>query len=877
MLKMLLKIILLAALLLFKVEVYGDDFEKSSSNYWQLSSEKHKALTGKVKVSKVTKSSKFTLDIDQLSHYLTIDTKPIVSIPLANGGFVKFKLIPTNVMAPELAKKYSNIRTFDGIQIDNPQNKGKFDLTPHGFHGVFSYFGKKVYVDPLYQGDNRNYQSYFRDDSLPLDGAKYNIKRSPIQHGSLLNLALEKSNKRDFKSSALGNLYTYKIAISATGEYSAFHGGTKELALAAIVTLVNRINEVYQQDVAVKFELVAQNDAIIFLDAATDPFDNTDNDIDVNSDVINNAIGVDNYDIGHVVGTGGGGLASLGAVCSSFKAEGVTGSRVPTNDAFYIDYVAHEIGHQFGANHTFNGTTSACDGNRSSSSAYEVGSASTIMGYAGICGEESLQNNSDPYFHIHSVDQIKAFIQGPTGSSCGTSVAKTNQAPEVDAGTDHIIPARTAFILSGQATDSENDNLTYSWEEFDLGTASASKVEAQTDDGSRPLFRNFVPKTTASRSFPQLADLVNNQNTFGESLPTTDRDLNFRLVVRDAQNNLADDAIKITVVSNNEGFHVIEPSINAAWNGGQQTLTWNTASSELAPINCSAVDIFLSQNSATSFEWLLVSNTANDGSELVNLPHLETNQGRVKIACSNNVFFAMNVSDISIISDGSTFDSKPEFLAQVVLTVAEDQSLTLNKSDFSFVNNLQIDSLIIGAGSNYQVNGNSITPTSNYNGDLSVLITATKGEFTSDVFMANVSVSAVNDLPVSNNDSASVEQDSSNNVIDVLANDNDVDNDTLTLTAVNYSGTGSVNISDNKVSYTPATGFSGSETLTYTIDDGNQGSSNASLTITVKAKVVVVDNNTNSSSSGGGSAWWLINLLLLVFISKCRYNKQKIN
>lgn len=862
-----LKALLLISLLFFKNYVYGQHLESLTSEYWQLSTHGTKPLEGKVTVSRASKASEFTLNINQLRQHLNVSHNQFVSIPLPNGNYVEFKLFPTKIMALELAQKYPNIRTFDGIQIDNPQNKGKFDLTPHGFHGVFSYYGKQVYLDPLYRGDNLTYQSYFRENALPLGSAKFYRKLPPREHALLLGEYNAMVINNQLQRNAIGNLHTYKIAISATGEYSAFHGGTKELALAAIVTLLNRINEVYQQDVAIKLELVAQNDAIIFLDAATDPFENTDNDIDVNSDVINNAIGVNSYDIGHVVGTGGGGLASLGAVCSVFKAEGVTGSPVPTNDAFYIDFVAHELGHQFGANHTFNGTTSSCDGNRSSSSAYEVGSASTIMGYAGICGEENLQNNSDAYFHIHSIDQIRSFMQGPTGSSCGTIEPKTNQTPEVDAGTDQIIPARTAFMLSGQATDVETDSLTYSWEEFDLGTASASKLEAKTDDGSRPLFRNFVPKSTASRSFPNLVDLVNNQSSFGESLPTTDRDLNFRLVVRDTQGNLADDAIKVTVVANNEGFHVIEPSISASWNGGQQAVTWNTANSELAPINCNQVDIYLSQNSATSFEWLLINKTPNDGNELVNLPHLITTLGRIKIACSDNVFFAINASDISINSDGSFFDSKPEFISQAVLTLSEDQSLTINKSDFSFVNNLKVDAVIIGAGDNYQVSGNTITPTGNFNGNLAVAITATKGEFTSDVFTASVSVNAVNDLPISNNDSANVEQDSSNNIIDVIANDSDVDNDTLTLTAVNYSGIGSVSISDNKVSYSPAAGFSGGETLMYTINDGNQGNSSASLNISVKAKSVVVDNaNNNGSSSGGGSVWWLLSFLLLTLI-----------
>ncbi|MBL4908539.1 MAG: cadherin-like domain-containing protein [Alteromonadaceae bacterium] len=844
--------------------------------------------------SKATQARIFQVDAQLLTQQLLDNKSPLIAVPLPNGQFVNFRLTANTVMPATLAAKYPNIRSFDGMQINNATHQGKFDITPQGFHGVFFYRGKKVFVDPVYRGNKQLYHSYFRADAQPLITASLYKKQQPRQ---LFKQAINRL--KNTNTSVINNpeINTYRLAISATGEYTAFQGGTKNLALAAIVTMVNRLNEVYQQDVSIKFQLVAQNDALIFIDASTDPFDNTDNDIDANANVINNAIGETNYDIGHVVGTGAGGLAGLGVVCSSFKAQGVTGSSVPTNDAFYIDFVAHEIGHQFNANHTFNGTTDSCSGNRSGSSAYEVGGASTIMGYAGICGEENLQFNSDAYFHIHSIDQIDSFIQGKP--SCGVHVAKTNQAPNVDAGSDFSIPARTAFTLIGSASDTENDNLTYSWEEFDLGTASASKIEAQTDDGSRPLFRNFIPKNNAARTFPQLSDLINNKVTFGETLPTTTRDLNFRLVVRDDQNNINDDAIKVSVLASDTGFNIIEPSANASWNSDQQTVTWYTAQTELAPINCSQVDIWLSNDSGNSFAWLLLEKTNNDGSEQVNLPALNTDKGRIKVSCSRGGFFAFSTSDINIVSNGSNFDSKPEFIAQNNLALDEDQNITLSSANFTFINNLVVDSLIVGAGSNYQVIDNNITPTANFNGELTVPVTATKGQYTSDVFMASVIVNAVNDLPIAEDDSVQVEQDSSNNIFDVLNNDSDIDNDILSLSAIDYSGAGSVSISDNKVSYSPVLGFSGNDSFSYTIDDGAQGTSNATVTIVVNAKAIVDNGNSkasNSSSSGGSvslllGAWWLvfmrrllklplasskslIAILLLFNLTACEYSPQ---
>jgi hypothetical protein len=817
--------------------------------------------------SLATADKSYALNINLLEQLLGDDEIIVMELPLPNGQFVSFKLSASQIMNSELAVKYPSIRTFTGYQLDKPEHQGNFDITPQGFHGVFTFEDDKVFIDPINRNNRLTYHSYFRKNAVPLSLQALGKRLAPRRYLSSVSNGQADENKLSEQNAKAAETITYRIAVAATAEYSTFHNGTKESSLAAIVTMLNRVNEVYQRDLAIKLELVANNDSIIFLDATTDPFNNTDEDIDISTEVINNAIGVDNYDIGHVVGTGGGGLAGLGVVCTAAKAEGVTGSDSPTNDAFNIDYVAHEIGHQFGAEHTFNGALDACAGNRMGTSAYEPGSASTIMGYAGICGQQNLQNSSDPYFHLHSIEQINAFTRSGAGNTCGGKSTQSNQTPSVNAGNDYTIPARTPFTLSGQATDAESDSLTYSWEQYDLGPQANTQADDNTDDGERPLFRVFSPKTLNERTFPALNDILSGNSTFGETLPTTNRDLNFRLVVRDNNGNVNNDAMKVTVISSAQGFSITEPNLGASWQGEEQTVIWQTANTQNAPVSCATVDILLSIDSGNNFSQVLVSETPNDGNQLVNFSNLTTEKARIKVVCNNNIFFAISSGDITINSSGITVETKPVFVSQKTLTVNEDQTLTLNKSDLTFSNDQSVDNITVVPGNDYQFDGLKVTPTENFNGELLVKLTAVKGSLISDEFIVTVAVSAINDAPVAEDDSASFVEDSNKNSIDVLANDNDIENNELTIKSVSYSGGGSVVIENNKLIYTPASGFSGAETLTYIINDGELDSVPATLSITVTAKPVVeppVEPPVEpKKSSSGGVSFYLLALMLV--------------
>ncbi|WP_461607137.1 reprolysin-like metallopeptidase [Aeromonas rivipollensis] len=566
---------------------------------------------------------------------------PRLTLPLPDGKEVTFNLQPYDLLPSDLAARYPGILAFKGYDESNPVETGRFDLGPQGFHAMFSHQGRMVFVDPLRNGEG--YAIYYQQDAHSrLEEEADKVIGS--QAKALARQVLVDGNERK----------RYVIAISAAGEYTQYHGGTVEAGLGAIATLLNRVNEVYQRDVAAEFQLASGNDTIIFTDTATDPFNNDDGDIDANVTVQQNAqtqagTKLGPFDIGHVVNTGGGGLAGLGVLCTAEKSAGMTGSPNPVGDAFFIDYVAHEIGHQFGADHTFNGTTGSCGGgNREASQAWEPGSGSSIMAYAGICGEENLQANSLPYFHSKSIEQMRAHMARV--ASCGSSQSLTNNAPQVAAGNDYVIPANTPFVLKGAGADLDQDPLSYTWEQIDLGTESFS-VASMVDDGSRPLFRFVAPTGLPERTLPSLPSLLSNTLAKGEAWPATNRELNFRLTARDGKGGVASDDMKIQVVNTGSAFRLTSPLVTPLGAGANQTIGWDVAGTNAAPINCSKVDLSLTRDEGVSWT-LLASGQPNSGSANVTIPAGNDGTARLKVACSDNLFFAISPLKLSVTQRG---------------------------------------------------------------------------------------------------------------------------------------------------------------------------------------------------------------------------------
>lgn len=587
-----------------------------------------------------------------------------LEVPMPDGTMATFRVVESPIVAPELAAKFPENKTYRGHGVTDPTASMRFDVVPTGFHAQILSANGTVYIDPYQRGDAQHYMSYYRHDAARSNGLTQTSNRSCTLDATDEEIAASIAAGEAYAARASSltgeQLRTYRVAIGATGEYTSFHGGTVPAGISAIIVALNRVNGIYERDVSLTMELVANNDQIVFTNAATDPYTNNNGGamLSQNQTTCDGTIGSPNYDIGHVFSTGGGGVASLAVVCAnSTKARGVTGLPSPIGDTFYVDYVAHEMGHQYSGTHTFNGSAGNCSGgNRTASSAYEPGSGSTIMAYAGICSPQNIQFFSDDYFHVASLAQIAFYTQFSTGGSCPVTVLTGNSAPVPDVSqgfTFTHVPVSTPFMLTGSATDVDDDDLTYCWEEWDLGPAG----HPNTPSGNAPIFRSFDPVDSPTRVFPRWLDIVNGTQTIGEILPTYARNLRFRMTARDGQGGHAWGQVNFESDATAGPFLVTSPNTSQTISSlSPFVVEWDVANTTNADVDCQNVDIYLSTDGGFSYPTLLLAGTPNDGSEAVDFPDIQTMTARVMVKAAENVFFDISNANFTITNEVAVGD-----------------------------------------------------------------------------------------------------------------------------------------------------------------------------------------------------------------------------
>jgi hypothetical protein len=577
-----------------------------------------------------------------------------LELPMPDGTMQQFEVVNSPMLSTELAQAHPEIETYSVRGIDNPAITGRLDMTPVGFHAMLSTPAGTVFIDP---DDNANYRSFFKKDFI--------AETEVATADRVCHLNHEEGGIEGISTASIGyaarvvsssSRRIYRLAVTTTSGYSQVFSNSPSLIFSNVVTAINRVNQVYARDLGVLFQLnavLANINAAPFLGLTTSEI------LAKNQQLLDAEIGVDGYDLGHVFGVSGGGLAQMGAACTTLKAHGFSGYPSPNNDVFYIDLLAHELGHQLNASHTFNGSTRACSGiNRVASSAVEPGSGSTIMAYAGICGAEDLQRNSDAVFHATSIEQINNFVFAGSGSSCGSLASFFNTVPDVDAGTTVTIPQGTPFVLSiNELTDPNGDTLSYQWDQMDANGTITTDTTFGQDLGDNPLFRSFVPTNTPTRYFPRLSTLLSGVPDSAEVLPTTNRNLNFRLTVRDGNSGVAVDDL-VVIVDQGMGPFLINSVVQG---GGGLVVDWDPADTSLFCPNLNVSLVAISDDGSTFCDVednsdlsLATVVNANGGGTIGFLSATPSiSRARLKLSCASGIFFALSDTDLSISTSNS--------------------------------------------------------------------------------------------------------------------------------------------------------------------------------------------------------------------------------
>jgi hypothetical protein len=587
-------------------------------------------------------------------------------LPLPGGGTSRFELEDAGVLPPGLAARFPRLGSLKGHDADG--RRIRLDMTAEGLFAVVRDRQGDWMLQPESAGQPTSRSTarshiVFRRADAPAAPRE--------EHGEMLDATAAWPEAATARGSANAVLRTFRIAMSATHSYTGHMGGTVEDGLAGIVRAVNRVNEIFENDLGVHLVLAEGNDKLVFTSASTDPFAKVStDDLKIalqNVKVAEEMLGKDAFDVGHVMDgqRNAGIVGAIGNTCQAWsgehahrpysKAAGMTGSTRPFEDAFHVDFVAHELGHQFGARHSFNGCRA---GSRDEASAFAPGSGSTIMGYAGLCGSHDLQPHSDPYFHAASIDQIQSWI-GSIGGSCAKARLNTSPSPLLDiAGWNRplVVPARTPFRLTALARFSDPAaRMTYTFEQMDVGDMQAPG-DALSDSGSGPLFRSRLPHAEAEQTFPSMAVLTGEEPVGrGDALPETSRDLRFRLTARDNRDfrsHVVTADRTVRVVDTGKPFAMLLPKAGAALQRGKaRPVRWEVAGTVAAPVSCRRVQIDLSLDGGRTFlDVPLAGDVPNKGRATITIPESvpTSRHARLRVGCTDGRFFALSPGELTL-------------------------------------------------------------------------------------------------------------------------------------------------------------------------------------------------------------------------------------
>jgi subtilisin-like proprotein convertase family protein len=568
-----------------------------------------------------------------------------VLIPNAEGQMEKFLVWENSNFEPALQAQFPEIRAYVGKGVNDKTATISFSVAPTGIQTMVLRGDKgSEFIEPFTK--DRSVYVFFDSKSRVRGSLPLVCTTEDVQLSHELNHISEAARANN------GVMKTMRLALSCTGEYAQYFGGTVTAAVTAMNATMTRVNGIFERDLALRLNIIANNTLVVYTNPATDPYSPANQMQNWNSQLqttLTNVIGEANYDIGHLFGASGGGgnAGCIGCVCGNGKGSAITSpaDNIPMGDTFDIDYVAHEFGHQLGANHTFSHSS------ENNAVNVEPGSGSTIMAYAGITGATDVQANSDDYFVYRSIVQIQNNLASKT---CPVTTTMVNQTPIVDAGLDYTIPIGTAFILTGTGTDPNGDALTFCWEQNDDATtvgAAASYPSGTKTQG--PNFRSRQPLTVPVRYMPSYQTVLNGatSNTW-EVVSTVARTLNFVLTARDnfpGGGQTQTDAMIVSVNGSAGPFAVTSQNVaGISWTQGTtQTITWSV--NNTATLQGSAnVKILLSTDNGLTWPITLAASTPNDGSETITVPNVAAPNCRIWIQPVGNIYYAINSKPFAI-------------------------------------------------------------------------------------------------------------------------------------------------------------------------------------------------------------------------------------